>query len=116
MQRRTLRTRRLGWPQQYARRTAAAHEHAVQAGEQSPSVDPGEGAQDMNAFLAQPAMDVPRRKKLVSKSRYIAALQRRHFFVFDIVPNFVALMVVPYHMFVAAVRVSDIAVFLLLWA
>jgi len=70
----------------------------------------------MTAILTQLAADIPRRKKLVSKSHYLAALQRRHFFIFDIVPNVLALSSIPYHMFVATVRMSDIAVFLLLWA
>lgn len=68
------------------------------------------------SLLAEPATDISRRKKLVSKSPYLAALQRRHFFLFDIVPNLMSLLVVPYHIFVAPVRVSDVAVFLLLWA
>jgi stearoyl-CoA desaturase (Delta-9 desaturase) len=70
----------------------------------------------MTAVLTQPVADSSRRTKLATKSPYLAALQRRHFFIFDIVPNAVALTVVPYHMFVAPVRVSDVAVFLLLWA
>jgi len=70
----------------------------------------------MTAVLTQPVADIPRHKKLVSKSPYLAALQRRHFLIFDVVPNLLALTAIPYHMFVACVRVSDIAVFLTLWA
>ncbi len=70
----------------------------------------------MTAVFTEPVADSSRRKKLVSKSPFLAALQRRHFFIFDFVPNVVALAVIPYHIFVAPVRVSDAAVFLLLWA
>jgi len=70
----------------------------------------------MNSIVTHAEFDIPRHKKLVSKSPYIAALQRRHFFAFDIVPNMMALVVVPYHLYVAPVRASDVVVFLLLWA
>jgi stearoyl-CoA desaturase (Delta-9 desaturase) len=64
--------------------------------------------------VAYPAL--PRGRKVLGKSPYIAALQRRHFYVFDVAPNVAALLAVPYHVFVAAVRPSDLLMFLALWA
>jgi stearoyl-CoA desaturase (Delta-9 desaturase) len=61
-------------------------------------------------------LDTTRRQKLVTKSSYLTALQHRHFIIFDVVPNVVALAAIPYHLFVAPIRTSDIVAFLLLWA
>lgn len=69
----------------------------------------------MQTVLAQDDADTSRRKKLVSNSPYIRALQRRHFLAFDAMPNLLALTAIPYHMLVP-VRLSDVVVFLLLWA
>jgi stearoyl-CoA desaturase (delta-9 desaturase) len=69
----------------------------------------------MDAIPDQLQVALPRDKKVVAKSPYIAGLQRQHFFVFDIVPNLVALLAIPFHMFVP-VRVSDIVAFAILWA
>src|SRR5262249_51471047 len=100
------------FPQSFVRRREQHHECHGRRHERSSC----QGGAPMAAVLTQPAADISRRAKLVTKSPYLAALQRRHFFVFDIVPNAMSLTVVPYHMFVAPVRVSDVVVFLLLWA
>ena len=69
----------------------------------------------MDTIIEQVSAHIPRERKVVGNSPYISALQRRHFLVFDVVPNIVALAAIPYHMFVA-IRLSDVIVFLMLWA
>jgi stearoyl-CoA desaturase (delta-9 desaturase) len=70
----------------------------------------------MDAPSDRISFDQPRSRKIVSKSPYIAGLQRQHFFLFDIVPNAVALLAIPYHVFLFPVRLSDIVIFLAMWA
>jgi stearoyl-CoA desaturase (delta-9 desaturase) len=69
----------------------------------------------MQTVLVEDDGDISRRKKLVKNSPYIRTRQRRHFLIFDAIPNIVVLLAIPYHMFIP-VRVSDLVVFFLLWA
>jgi stearoyl-CoA desaturase (Delta-9 desaturase) len=56
-----------------------------------------------------------RDRRVVGKSAYISALQRRHFLVFDVVPNVMALLAIPY-LLVIGVRSSDLCAFVIMWA
>ena len=69
----------------------------------------------MDSLLDQVAANLPRERKVVVRSPYIAALQRRHFGIFDVLPNLGLLVLVFYHAFVP-VRPSDLVGFFLLWA
>jgi stearoyl-CoA desaturase (Delta-9 desaturase) len=69
----------------------------------------------MSTVLVDDVEDTSRRKKLITGSPYIRARQRRHFLTFDALPHLVALLAIPYHMFVP-VRLSDLGLFFFMWA
>jgi stearoyl-CoA desaturase (delta-9 desaturase) len=69
----------------------------------------------MDSGVEQLGASLPRERKVVSKSPYITSAQHRHFLVFDVLPNVLALAAIPYHVFIAPVRLSDLVAFVLLW-